>query len=272
MKDIDLIIEEALKEDIPSGDISSMYLFSDQESTGEFIAKESGIISGIKVCKRTFEIMDGSLNFKILKHDGDAVSKGEVIATVKGKTLSILAAERVGLNFLQRMSGIATMTHQYVLETEGTKAEILDTRKTTPLLRMLEKQAVRDGLGRNHRMSLSDMVMLKDNHLKASISIQDAVEKVRRNIEKNIEIEVEVESEAMFLEALETDCDIIMLDNMDLDTMQRCVELNQGKKKLEASGNMTFDRIKSVARTGVDYISVGALTHSYKSLDISLKF
>ena len=272
MKDIDSIIEEAIKEDIPAGDISSIYLFHDQESFGNFIAKEDGIISGMKVCKRTFEIVDPSVHFKVMKHDGDAVLKGDIIATVQGKTVSILAAERVGLNFLQRMSGIATMTRQYVLETEGTKAEILDTRKTTPLLRMLEKQAVKDGLGRNHRMSLSDMVMLKDNHLKATTSIKDAVDTVKKHIEPGIKIEVEVESITMFKEALESDCDIIMLDNMSLEDMRTCVEINLGKKKLEASGNMTFDRIKGVAQTGVDYISVGALTHSYKSLDISLKF
>ncbi|MBU0997389.1 MAG: carboxylating nicotinate-nucleotide diphosphorylase [Firmicutes bacterium] len=272
MKDIDLIINEALKEDIPSKDISSIYLFEDQESIANFIAKEDGIISGMKVCKRTFEIVDSNVYFNVFKQDGDSVVKGDVIATVKGKTLSILAAERVGLNFLQRMSGIATMTREFVRETEGTKAEILDTRKTTPLLRILEKQAVKDGMGRNHRMSLSDMVMLKDNHLKASVSIKDAVDKVKKNIDPGIQIEVEVESVSMFKEALLTDCDIIMLDNMSLEDMRTCVFLNQGNKKIEASGNMTLNRIKDVAQTGVDYISVGALTHSYKSLDISLKF
>lgn len=272
MDNLTRVIKNALKEDMPSGDISSKYLFHQETSEGKFIAKQDGVISGIHVCERTFNIVDKSVDFQVLVEDGSFVHKGDVIATVKGKTKSILMAERVGLNFLQRMSGIATLTKQFVNETKGTNAFILDTRKTTPNLRFLEKQAVKDGSGTNHRMNLSSMVMLKDNHLKASPSINEAVETVKKHIKPDILIEVEVESVAMFQEALQTRCDIIMLDNMTLQDMKTCVTLNNHLKKLEASGNMTLNRIKDVALVGVDYISVGALTHSFKSMDISLKF
>lgn len=266
------IIKNALKEDIPTIDVSSEYLFENELSEGQFIAKEQGVISGIDVCKETFKIIDDSVEFIILKQNGELVQKGEVIAKVKGKTKSILQSERVGLNFLQRMSGIATMTHSFVEKTAGTSAKILDTRKTTPLLRILEKQAVKDGGGTNHRMSLSDMVMLKDNHIKASGSLTKAVQTVRSIVGKDMKIEVEVETMELFKEALLSDADIIMLDNMSTSMMKECVVLNNHKKLLEASGNMTLDRIQEVAQTGVDLISVGALTHSYKSMDISLKF
>ena len=271
-KEIINIIERAIKEDIPTLDISSQYLFDEQISEGNFFAKDSGVISGIDVCKKTFEMVDSSTEFITYKNNGDSVEIGDIIAKVKGKTKAILMAERVGLNFLQRMSGIATMTAAFVREVKDYKAEILDTRKTTPTLRILEKQAVRDGGGTNHRMNLSDMVMLKDNHLKASNSIIEAVKTVRKNVGHNVKIEVEVESIEAFKEALISDCDIIMLDNMSNSMMSECVELNNETKKLEASGNMTIERAKFVAETGVDYISVGGLTHSYKSLDISLKF
>ncbi|MGD9909366.1 MAG: carboxylating nicotinate-nucleotide diphosphorylase [Candidatus Izemoplasmatales bacterium] len=266
------LIKKALEEDMPKGDISSMYLFSNQESTGKFIAKEDGVLSGIHVCEQVFLEVDPTVTFDVLIEDGTILKKGDILAVVKGKTKSILMAERVGLNFLQRMSGVASKTKLFVNEIKDTHAKILDTRKTTPLLRALEKQAVVDGGGKNHRMSLSDMVMLKDNHLKASSSIQSAVDQVKKNISKDTLIEVEVESIAMFEEALLTNCDIIMLDNMSLSDMEECVAINHGKKLLEASGNMTLERIKDVALVGVDYISVGALTHSYHSLDISLKF
>jgi len=266
------IIRLALKEDIPTVDISSEYLFDNEESSGEFIAKESGIISGIDICFAVFKEIDPSIDFNIIVKNGAQVNKGMVIATVNGKTKSILKAERVGLNFLQRMSGIASMTKTYVNETKGTHAKILDTRKTTPLLRELEKRAVVDGGGENHRMSLSDMVMLKDNHLKASGSIIEAVKKVKKHIDSSIKIEVEVESLEQLKEALKSEADIIMLDNMSIDDMEEAVKLSKGMKFLEASGNMILSRIKEVSNTGVDFISVGALTHSYQSMDISLKF
>lgn len=271
-KETTIIVSNALYEDIPTIDLSSEFLFHDEVSEGNFISKEAGVISGISVCKETFKQVDKSVKFKVFKKAGETVEKGDIIATVKGKTKSILMAERVGLNFMQRMSGIATLTNKFVKETEGTKCQILDTRKTTPNLRILEKQAVVDGGGKNHRMNLSEMVMLKDNHIKAAGSIISAVDKVKANVSSAVKIEVEVETVDQFQSACNSDCDIIMLDNMDLETMEKCVEMNQGIKILEASGNMTLDRIKSVAETGVDFISVGQLTHSYKSLDISLKF
>ncbi|MDA3931275.1 MAG: carboxylating nicotinate-nucleotide diphosphorylase [Tenericutes bacterium] len=269
---INEIIKLALKEDIPTTDISSEYLFNDEISEGQFIAKEDGVISGIDVCLAVFKKIDESTVFNIIAKNSDEVKKDMVIATVYGKTKSILQAERVGLNFLQRMSGIASMTKKFVNETKGTHTKILDTRKTTPLLRELEKRAVLDGGGINHRMSLSDMVMLKDNHLKASGGIIKAVKKVKKQIDKSIQIEVEVESLEQLKEALLSEADVIMLDNMSLDMMKEAVNINNGMKLLEASGNMVLSRIKEVSSTGVDYISVGALTHSYHSMDISLKF
>ena len=271
-KEIIKIIQEALKEDIPTMDVSSEFLFKNQVSEGNFIAKESGVISGIDVCKEVFKTIDSDTEFKVFKQNGSFVEKGDIIAKVKGKTKSILMSERVGLNFLQRMSGVATLTNRFVRETKGFNTVILDTRKTTPLLRVLEKQAVVDGGGTNHRMSLSDMVMLKDNHIKAAGSLIEAVKVVRKNVGKDMKIEVEVETLTQFKEAMNSDADIIMLDNMSNELMRQCVEINQHIKTLEASGNMSVDRIKRVCETGVDTISVGAITHSYPSLDISLKF
>ncbi|MFA6790813.1 MAG: carboxylating nicotinate-nucleotide diphosphorylase [Candidatus Izemoplasmatales bacterium] len=266
------LIETALLEDMPMGDITSNALFKDETTTARLIAKEKGVLSGIKVAEKTFSLVDSDPRFSPNCRDGDHVEKGTVIATVSGKTRSILMAERVALNFLQRMSGIATLTKAFVSQTAGTKARILDTRKTTPGMRALEKQAVLDGGGTNHRMSLSDMVMIKDNHIQAAGSIVRAVEIIREKYQTNYQIEVEVENIFEFEEAMTTDCDIIMLDNMTLSDMAECVRRNAGKKLLEASGNMTLDRIHDVAKTGVDLISVGQLTHSVKSLDISLKF
>jgi len=265
-------IKEALKEDMPTIDVSSHYLFSDEISEGRFIAKEDGVISGIDVCKKTFEIVDSETIFTILKNNGDSVKVGDIIARVKGRTKSILQSERVALNFLQRMSGIATMTKEFVDQTNGFKTKILDTRKTTPTLRFFEKQAVVDGGGTNHRMNLSEMVMLKDNHLKAANSIIEACDFVRAKVGKDFKIEVEVETLEKFKEALKSEADIIMLDNMNNALMTECVRINNTEKILEASGNMTVNRIKSVCETGVDTISVGGVTHSYNSLDISLKF
>lgn len=265
-------IKEALKEDIPTIDVSSEYLFSNEVSEGKFIAKENGVLSGIDVCKKTFELVDPNTEFIVYKNNGDDVVVGDIIAKVKGKTKSILQSERVGLNFLQRMSGIATMTRSFVEKTKGYQTKILDTRKTTPTLRFFEKQAVVDGGGTNHRMNLSDMVMLKDNHLKAASSLIDACETVRKKVGNQIKIEVEVENLEKFKEALNSEADVIMLDNMSNDLMKQCVALNHSGKILEASGNMTLERIQSVCQTGVDTISVGGLTHSYTSLDISLKF
>lgn len=268
---IDDFIKRALKEDIPTIDVSSEFLFTDQLSEGTFTAKEDCVISGIDIASRVFEIVDPSVLFKIINHNGSFVETGTVIAIVQGKTKSILQAERLALNIMQRMSGIATMTRSFVDECKGTNTVILDTRKTTPNLRIFEKQAVLHGGGVNHRMSLSDQVMLKDNHINAAKSITNAVEIVRHHVGSEMKIEVEVETFDQYVEAINTSCDIIMLDNMSTELMEKCITYNHDKF-LEASGNMTLTRIKEVANTGVDSISVGALTHSYKSADISLKF
>jgi len=269
---IDKIILNALEEDIPSIDITTDNLFTDEISEGYFIAKEEGVLSGVSVMKRVFELVDDSIYLKILNGDGASVEVGDIIAIISGKSKSILKGERVSLNIMQRMSGIATKTNLFVNEIDNDITKILDTRKTTPNMRVLEKQAVVDGGGINHRFSLSDQVMIKDNHIKAAKTITNAVRIIKEKVNPNIKIEVEVETYDQFLEALSTDCDIIMLDNMDLELTKKCVNTNSGRKKLEASGNMTIDRIKAVSDTLVDFISVGALTHSVNSLDISLKF
>ncbi len=268
---IDKIIIDALKEDIPTIDITTDNLFTKETSEGIFVAKQNGILSGVMVMKRVFEILDENVYLKVINSDGTYIEKGDIIAIISGQTASILKGERVALNLMQRMSGIATLTSLFVKETRHTNAKILDTRKTTPNLRIIEKMAVVHGGGINHRFSLSDQVMIKDNHIKSAGSISAAVLIIKEKIDHNIKIEVEVENFNQFLEAMETQCDIIMLDNMANDLMKKCVEANNGKL-LEASGNMILSRIKEVADTGVDFISVGALTHSYKAMDISLKF
>ena len=272
MNEIELIIHNALKEDMPVGDITTDNLFKDEKSVAHFIAKASGVMSGVSVAYETFKQVDPTVQFNIFLSDGSRVKKGDLIASVSGLSSSILKAERVALNFMQRMSGIASLTDLFVAQTAGTHAKILDTRKTTPNLRVLEKQAVRDGGGINHRMNLSEMVMIKDNHIQAAGSITKAVATLKNKIQSSIKMEVEVESIEQLKEALKTQTDIIMLDNMSCSMMAECVKITAHQKLLEASGNMTLERIKDVALTGVDYISVGALTHSYDSLDISLKF
>lgn len=267
------LILNALQEDGYNNDITTSNLIDRSRTlSGNFVAKAAGIVSGIDVAMETFKLVNPKISFTIHRPNGSYVNRGTVIATVSGPMRDILRGERVALNFLQRMSGIATTTNQFVLEVKGTNCLILDTRKTTPLLRAFERQAVRDGGGTNHRYNLSDRVLIKDNHIAAVGSITNAVNLVKAKVEAGILIEVEVETKEEFLEALSTECDIIMLDNMDNDLMKELVEINNHQKKLEASGNMTLKRVRSVALLGVDYISVGALTHSYKSLDISLKF
>lgn len=268
---IDNIIKNALKEDIPTIDITSDNLFHDETSEGVFIAKQDGILSGVQVMVRVFQILDDSIFVKVLNNDSVRVERGDIIAIISGKTSSILKGERVALNFMQRMSGIASLTNLFVNEIGQYNAKILDTRKTTPNLRVLEKMSVVHGGGINHRFCLSDQVMIKDNHIKSAGSITKAVKIIKSKVDQDIKIEVEVETFDQFIEAIKTDCDIIMLDNMNNDLMRKCVLANNGKL-LEASGNMELNRIKGVAKTGVDFISVGALTHSYKAMDISLKF
>ena len=270
IKIVDKIIKDALLEDMPNGDVTTDNLIPDNHfSDAKFIAKEEGIISGIEVVKRVFEIVGGNYKINFMVKDGDAVKPYDLIATISGDTKTILKGERVALNLFQRMSGIATITNKYVKELQ-LDCKILDTRKTTPNLRYLEKLAVKHGGGTNHRYSLSDMAMLKDNHIDAAGGITKAVEMIKPKVD--CKIEVEVETLEQFKEALSTECDVIMLDNMSNELMLECVKLNNNKKKLEASGNMSLERIKEVSSLGVDYISVGALTHSVKALDISLKF
>lgn len=265
------IIKNGIKEDMPTGDITTDNLIPDgHQSKAYFIAKEDGIISGLLVAEEVFKQIGGNYNLEFLVKDGDEVLNKQLLGTISGDTKTILKGERLALNIMQRMSGIATTTSKYVKQIEG-DCKILDTRKTTPNLRILEKQAVVDGGGTNHRYSLSDMVMIKDNHIDAVGSIASAVELAVSKANGAL-VEVEVETLDQYKEALKTKCDVIMLDNMSNEMMKKCVELNNHNKKLEASGNMSLERIKEVSSLGVDYISVGALTHSVKSLDISLKF
>ena len=267
------LIKEALIEDGVDNDITTLNLVSkDKMLTGSFIVKATGVVSGIDVAKEVFKQINPRIKMEILKSNGTFVNRGDVIATIEGPMRDILRGERVALNFLQRMSGIAATTAKFVQELAGTNCKILDTRKTAPLLRVFERQAVRDGGGENHRFNLSDRVLIKDNHIAASGSIQDAVSILRKAVGRGMIIEVEVETLDEFMEALNTSADVIMLDNMSNEVMKKCVELNEGKKKLEASGNMELKKVRSVALLGVGYISVGSLTHSYKALDISLKF
>ncbi|MEG6571259.1 carboxylating nicotinate-nucleotide diphosphorylase [[Clostridium] cellulosi] len=269
---IDEIIIRALKEDINYVDVTTDYLIpEEQESTAAFISKANGILCGIDVALRTFKLLDGDMSFEILKHDGDILEKSDVIARIHGKTRALLKGERTALNILQHMSGIATATNAAVREIAGTKASIADTRKTLPGLRMLEKYAVAVGGGRNHRFNLSDAAMIKDNHIDATGSITKAVETLRSKIGHTIKIEVETRNLDEVKEALASGADIIMLDNMDNDTMKKAVEIIGGKALVEASGGITAGNLKSVAETGVDIISVGALTHSVKAFDISMK-
>ena len=267
------LIKEALIEDGVDNEITSLNIDSkDKMLTGSFIVKATGVVSGIDVAKEVFKQINPRIKMEILKANGTFVNRGDVIATIEGPMRDILRGERVALNFLQRMSGIAATTAKFVQELAGTNCKILDTRKTAPLLRVFERQAVRDGGGENHRFNLSDRVLFKDNHIAASGSIKDAVSILRKAVGRGMIIEVEVETLDEFMEALNTSADVIMLDNMSNEVMKKCVELNEGKKKLEASGNMELKKVRSVALLGVDYISVGSLTHSYKALDISLKF
>lgn len=267
---IDKIIKDALMEDMPSGDVATDNVIPDGHiSHARFIAKEDGVISGVEVVRRVFELVGGKFTLSFNVKDGDKVSKGDVIALLDGETKTMLKGERVALNLIQRMSGIATTTAMYVKELSG-KTKLLDTRKTTPNLRYIEKMAVVHGGGTNHRYSLSDMAMLKDNHIVAAGGITNAVKTLKSKT--SIKCEVEVETREQFLEALATEAEIIMLDNMSNEDTLWCVKHNDGKHLLEASGNMVLSRIREVSELGVDFISVGALTHSPKALDISLKF
>ena len=268
---VDEIIKKALIEDIPYKDITtSSIIDSNSTCTVDLISKDDGILAGIDVFMRVFEIL-GKVSISAYKKDGDKLTKGELIAKIEGNTENVLMGERVALNLLQRMSGIATLTNKYVKKVEGTKAKISDTRKTTPTLRVLEKYSVTVGGGINHRSDLSDGVLIKDNHIAAAGSITNAINNVRENVSFVRKIEVETENLDMVNEALANKADIIMLDNMTIAEMKQAVEIIGNSAIIEASGNMSLETVYDTALTGVNIISVGALTHSFTSFDISMK-
>jgi len=273
IKELDEIIEIALKEDFPRGDITSESCIPSQSSSeAVFLAKEGGVLAGIDVAQGVFYKIDIRLEFKKHLEDGREFMSGDILARAKGNSISILKGERTALNFLQRMSGIATKTRKFVQALEGTKTKILDTRKTTPGLRMLEKYAVRMGGGESHRFSLSEMVLIKDNHIKIIGSVSEAVKRAKNKVKKRVKIEVETKNLDEVKEAVESGADIVMLDNMPLEKMREVVAWVKGKVPVEVSGKVILKKIRDIASLGVDYISVGSLTHSYKSLDISLEF
>lgn len=268
---IDQLIIEAIKEDVPQNDITTESIIGDEcNCSVDLIAKENGVIAGLLVFERVFKIL-GGVNVEFFKKDGDIVKSGEYIAKLTGKTKHILTGERTALNYLQRMSGVATLTKAYVDKLTGTGVKVLDTRKTTPNMRIFEKYAVKIGGGCNHRYNLSDSVLIKENHISAAGGLKEAVTIIRENVSFVKKIEVEVETLEQIKEALEVGVDIIMLDNMDVATMKKAVGIINKKSLIEASGNVTLNNIATVASSGVDYISVGALTHSYKVLDLSMK-
>lgn len=267
------ILERAFREDMPLGDITTDYTVpEDSVSKAFLIAKHDGVIAGLGICMEAFRMLDPDVKLQPLVKDGDFVEKGKKLLLVEGKSRALLKAERTALNLLQRLSGIASETRKFVDRIAGYNAKVVDTRKTTPGLRLLEKYAVKVGGGTNHRFSLSDGVLIKDNHIKAAGGIKQAIEAVRKSIPHTVKIEVETETLEQVKEALDSGADIIMLDNMPPEIMKQAVKMIGGKAMTEASGNVTLDNIQDVAASGVDIISVGAITHSVKALDISMKF
>ncbi len=268
----DHLILEALKEDISSEDVTTNSVMKEYvKGEVQLICKQNGIISGLEVFKRVFELLDERTEVTFYCKDGDAVEEGQLMGIVTGDIRVLLSGERVALNYLQRMSGIATYTHSVAKLLEGTKIKLLDTRKTTPNMRIFEKYAVRTGGGYNHRYNLSDGVLLKDNHIGAAGSVTKAVQMAKDYAPFVRKIEIEVENLAMVKEAVEAGADIIMLDNMDTDTMKEAIRMIGGRAETECSGNVTKENIARLTELGVDYISSGALTHSAPILDISLK-
>ena len=268
---IDRLIDLAIEEDIATGDITTEAIIpAHSRATAEMTAKADGVVSGLKVIRRVYERFTDQLVWEPLVEDGTAVRKGDTILRVSTDYRTLLLAERLSLNILQRMSGIATATATYVRELEGTGTRLLDTRKTAPGLRALDKMAVHDGGGMNHRMGLYDMVMLKDNHIKIAGGIPNAMKAVRANLPLSVKVEVETTNLDEVQQAIDCRADIIMLDNMSIESMAEAVRLIDGRAKTEASGNMDLSRMKAVAAVGVDYVSVGALTHSVKAMDISM--
>lgn len=268
---LDALISASLAEDVGSGDVTTTAILSGQENGhARVVAKSELIIAGMDIFSRVFFTVDDRIQFTSFRQDGQRVQPKEVVAEISGSLAGILIAERVALNFFQRMCGIATTTRQYVDAVAGTKAKILDTRKTAPGLRLLDKYAVRIGGGTNHRFGLSNAVLIKENHIEAAGGIGEAVARVRRAASHTLKIEIEVKNFQELKEALEADVDIIMLDNMSIPEMREAVLHVNGKVPLEASGNVTLATVRQIAETGVDFISVGALTHSVKAADLSL--
>ncbi|OIP59262.1 MAG: nicotinate-nucleotide diphosphorylase (carboxylating) [Nitrospirae bacterium CG_4_10_14_0_8_um_filter_41_23] len=265
------LIHRALEEDIGPGDITTSLLIpNENKSRALYIAKENFVLAGLPFSREVFQILDPSMSFNIFYNEGAKVIKGDVVAEVLGKTRTILAGERVSLNILQRLSGIATLSSMYVDNIKGLKAKIVDTRKTTPCQRFLEKYAVRMGGGSNHRFGLFDGILIKDNHIEAVGSIKEAV-KLAKGGHHLARIEVEVENLHDLNEAIEAGADIVMLDNMSVSDIKEAVKISNGRVIIEASGGIKLENVRDIAETGVDLISVGALTHSAVSVDISLK-
>ena len=267
--DIEEIVEHALKEDLP--DITSEAIFAEHErSQAWFVIKQDGVIAGLPAARAVFAYLDDRSRFDLLKRDGDSVSKGDAVAVVNGSVRALLGGERTALNLLQRASGIATRTREYVRAVEGTGAQIFDTRKTAPGLRALDKHAVRMGGGNNHRFGLHDMYLIKNNHIDRAGSIQAAIQRVRDQGKKT-PLMVEVRNMRELQQALASTPDFILLDNMTPEMLKQAVQFTNGRVALEASGGITLDTVRDVAEAGVQRISVGALTHSVTALDISMK-
>lgn len=268
---IDKLIDLAIEEDIATGDVTTNSIIPEQSrAVAEMKMKADGVISGLEVARRVYERFEKDITWEAKVKDGDTVKKGDIILRIEASYRCLLLGERLSLNILQRMSGIATETARFVKELAGTHTQLLDTRKTAPGLRILDKMAVKDGGATNHRMGLYDMAMIKDNHIKVAGNITVAIKAVRANIPAGIKIEVETTNLEEVREALASNAEIIMLDNMSNAEMTEAVKIINGRAKTEASGNMSIPRLKEVAATGVDFISVGALTHSVTALDISM--
>lgn len=271
MTEYDEVIRRALEEDIGTGDITTSSLIDPRlKGIAEIRAKEDLILAGITVARRVFKILNPETQFEESFNDGDMISDSTVIAKITGRAMDLLMGERVALNFLQRLSGIATLTHRFVERVKGYPVKIIDTRKTTPVLRKLEKDAVKAGGGFNHRFGLFDGVLIKDNHIVACGSIFEAIRKAREGTPHTLKIEVEVRDLEGVKEALNAKVDAVLLDNMDIETMRKAVKIIDGKMIVEASGGITLHNVEEIAKTGVDLISIGALTHSARAVDIDM--
>lgn len=271
-EDVGGVVDAALEEDIGDGDITSRLVVpSDARAVAQLVARAPGIIAGIEIARAVFLKMDPQAAVIMESRDGDRVREGQVLARIEGQAAGVLSAERTALNFLMHLSGIATLTAQFVERVKGTGATILDTRKTMPGLRALEKYAVRMGGGSNHRMGLDDMILIKDNHVHLAGGVRQALERVSEREARSLPVEIEVSDLAQVREALEAGAERLLLDNMEIGTLEQAVALAKGRAKVEASGGVTLESVREIALTGVDFISVGALTHSAPALDVSLE-